>query len=39
MPIDFSGTAGQVRQAFHTEIRQLEVNRTSHIGNMSDPTL
>jgi len=39
MLIDFSGTAGQVREAFHTEIHNLEVNRTIHIANMSDPRI
>ena len=35
--VDFSGTAGQVMQAFHTEIHHLEVNGKSHIANMSEP--
>src|SRR5208282_4918667 len=35
--IDFSGTAGEVREAFHTEIHHLEVNGAAHIANMSDP--
>ncbi len=35
--IDFSGTAGQVRQAFRTEIHNLNVNGVKHIANMSDP--
>ncbi len=39
MLIDFSGTAGQVREAFHTEIHNLEVDGTSHIANMSDPRI
>ena len=39
MVIDFSGTAGHVRQAFHTEIHHLEVNGTKHIANMSDPQI
>ena len=39
MLIDFSGTAGQVREAFHTEIHNLEINGTSHIANMSDPRI
>jgi subtilase family serine protease len=39
MTIDFSGTAGQVRAAFHTEIHYLEVNGQSHIANMSDPRI
>jgi hypothetical protein len=33
----FSGTAGQVREAFHTEIHNLDVNGRRHIANMSDP--
>jgi len=37
MVIDFSGNAGQVREAFHTEIHNLEVNGEKHIANMSDP--
>jgi len=37
--IDFSGTAGQVREAFHTEIHDLEVNGAKHIANMSDPRI
>jgi subtilase family serine protease len=39
MVIDFSGTAGQVREAFHTEIHYLEVNGQRHIANMSDPRI
>ena len=37
--IDFSGTADQVSQSFHTEIHQLEVNGEHHIANMSDPKI
>ena len=37
--IDFSGTAGQVREAFHTEIHNLEVTGKKHIANMSDPQI
>jgi subtilase family serine protease len=37
--IDFSGTAGQVRNAFHTEIHNLSVNGVRHIANMSDPEI
>ena len=37
--IDFSGTAGQVREAFHTEIHQLNVKGAKHIANMSDPQI
>jgi subtilase family serine protease len=39
MTIDFSGTAGQVRTAFHTEIHHLQVNGVGHIANMSDPQI
>lgn len=37
MVIDFSGTAGQIRQAFQTEIHSLSVRGKQHIANMSDP--
>ncbi len=37
--IDFSGTAGQVRDAFHTEIHNLNVKGVKHIANMSDPRI
>ena len=37
--IDFSGTAGQVRGAFHTEIHNLEVEGEKHIANVSDPRI
>lgn len=39
MSIDFSGTAGQVLAAFHTEIHRLSVNGKDHIANMSDPQI
>jgi len=39
MVIDFSGTAAQVREAFHTEIHNLDVNGVNHIANMSDPRI
>jgi len=39
MLIDFSGTAGQVGEAFHTQIGQLEVGGEPHIANMSDPMI
>jgi subtilase family serine protease len=39
MTIDFSGTAGQVLAAFHTEIHRLSVNGREHIANMSDPQI
>ncbi|MFZ3266792.1 MAG: protease pro-enzyme activation domain-containing protein, partial [Terriglobales bacterium] len=37
--IDFSGTAGQLREALHTEIHNLNVNGVKHIANMSDPRI
>lgn len=37
--IDFTGTAGQVRQAFGTEIHRLSVGGSNHIANMSDPEI
>jgi len=39
MTIDFSGNAGQVRGAFHTEIHNLGVNGEAHVANMSDPQI
>ena len=39
MSIDFSGTAGQVRAAFHTEIHNIQVRGAIHIANMSDPQI
>jgi len=39
MVIDFSGTAGTIREAFHTEIHSLEVNGKQHWANMSDPQI
>src|SRR5262249_37875696 len=39
MVIDFSGTAGQVREAFQTEMHQLNVKGKNHIANMSDPKI
>ena len=39
MRIDFSGTAGQVTEAFRTEIHNLEVNGAKHFGNMRDPSI
>ncbi len=38
--IDFSGTAGQVREAFHTEIHQLMLpNGERHLSIMKDPEI
>jgi subtilase family serine protease len=39
MSIDFSGTAGEVSAAFHTEIHRLSVSGKDHIANMSDPQI
>ena len=39
MLIDFTGSAGQVRQASHTEIHHLVVRGEAHIANMSDPQI
>ena len=39
MVIDFSGTAGQINSAFHTEIHNLQVNGETHIANMSNPQI
>jgi len=35
----FSGTAGRVRDAFHTEIHTLNVKGKQHIANMSEPQI
>ncbi len=37
--IEFSGTAGQVDEAFHTEIHRYLVHGESHIANSSDPQI
>ena len=37
--IEFSGTAGQVQEAFHTEIHQYAVNGEQHWANASDPQI
>lgn len=39
MTIDISGTAGGVREAFHTEIHQYNVDGKQYIANESDPTI
>ena len=39
MVIDFSGTASQVREAFHTSIHRFEVNGKKHIANTADPRI
>src|SRR5579884_3622665 len=37
--IEFSGTAAQVQQTFHTEIHQFVVNGQEHWANASDPQI
>jgi subtilase family serine protease len=37
--IEFTGTAGTVRQGFHTEIHKYLVNGQEHWGNASDPQI
>ncbi len=37
--VEFSGTAGQVRNAFHTEIHRYVVNGEQHFANNSDPQI
>ena len=39
MAIDFSGTAGQVRTALHTDIHYLDVNNVTRFANVSDPQI
>jgi subtilase family serine protease len=39
MFLEFTGTAGQVREAFHTEVHHLTVKGKPHIANMSDPRI
>ena len=39
MVMDVSGTAGQIRETFHTEIHNLEVRGESHYANISDPQI
>ena len=37
--ITFDGTAGQVRNAFHTDIHRLSVQGREHFGNMQEPQI
>jgi hypothetical protein len=37
--IEFNGTAGQLRSAFHTEIHHLSVNGEEHFANMQEPQI
>jgi hypothetical protein len=39
MTIDFSGTAGQVRTALHTDIHYLAVNNVTRFANVNDPQI
>jgi sugar lactone lactonase YvrE len=39
MVIDFSGSAGQVREALHTDIHYVNVGGTRYFANMSDPRI
>jgi subtilase family serine protease len=39
LTIDLSGTAGQVREGFHTEIHNYDVREKRHIANASDPAI
>ncbi|MGA7931084.1 MAG: protease pro-enzyme activation domain-containing protein [Candidatus Sulfotelmatobacter sp.] len=39
MTIDVSGTAGQVGEAFHTQIHRYNVNGEQHIANATDPKI
>ncbi len=39
MFIDFSGTASQIEAAFHTQIRNYEVNGETHIANANNPQI
>jgi subtilase family serine protease len=39
MAIEFSGTAGQVKETFHTQIHNLDVDGEHHFANMSDPKI
>jgi len=39
MVMDFSGTAGQVREAFDTEIHHINVDGEKHVANMSNPRI
>lgn len=39
LAIEFSGTAGQLRSAFHTEIHKFVVNGESHWANANEPQM
>jgi len=38
-PDRFLGTAGQIKEAFHTSIHQLDVKGQMHFANMGDPRI
>jgi len=37
--LEFDGTAGQVRNAFHTDVHRLSVNGKDHFANMQEPQI
>jgi hypothetical protein len=39
LAIEFSGTAGQVSEAFQTQIRRYLVNDVTHLANATDPSI
>ena len=39
MAIDFSGTAGQLRAAFHTELHHFDVDGERHVAAVRDPSI
>lgn len=39
LTIDFSTTAGQVREAFHTEMHQYNLNGEEHVANATNPSI
>ncbi len=39
MLLDFSGTAGEVRRAFWTEVHAFDLGRERHVANVSDPAV
>lgn len=39
LTMDFSGTVGSVRRAFHTEMHSLDAGGATHFANMSDPRI
>jgi len=39
MAIEFSGTAGQLNEAFQTQIHRYQVNGETHLANVSDPAV